>query len=145
MSNDRAVVLHAALPHNKIANMGIVNLLSKAQAMRSSFRRPGSAPAAVLSMVRSGISPSVLQRQISICVRHRCQLLCGAMVTVSSQTVDQTQKLVRFYAPVFDDVDSRSAQPIENYVSGFQAALPGLMVISPSLATASSIFFALKR
>jgi hypothetical protein len=27
MSNDRAVVLHAALPHNKIANMGIVNLL----------------------------------------------------------------------------------------------------------------------
>ncbi len=26
MSTDRAVVLHAALPHNKIANMGIVNL-----------------------------------------------------------------------------------------------------------------------
>jgi hypothetical protein len=46
------------------------------------------------------------------------------MVTVSPQTVDQTQKLVSFYAPVFDDVDSRSTQPIEDYVSGFQAALP---------------------
>ncbi len=48
MSNDRAVVLHAALPHNKIANMGIVNLFVQAQAMRSSFRRLGSALAAVL-------------------------------------------------------------------------------------------------
>jgi hypothetical protein len=48
------------------------------------------------------------------------------MVNVSFQAIDKEKKVVNFYAPVFDDVECRVAQPVTDYVSGFQAALPDM-------------------
>jgi hypothetical protein len=124
ISNHRAVVLHVKLPPNKIANMGIVNLFSQGRGDAIKFPETGfSASRCFVNGRACNFADYLTEKKIDT----RLPLVadyCGAMVNVSFQTVDQHKKTVSFYAPVFDDVEYRIAQPVKDYVAGFQAALP---------------------
>jgi hypothetical protein len=123
-SSDRAVVLHATLPDNKIATMGIVNLFSQGKGDSIKFPQTGfSASRCFINGTERNFADYLIEKQIDT----RLPLVadyCGAMVNVSFQAVDKDKQIVSFYAPVFDDVEYRIAQPVTDYVSGFQAALP---------------------
>ncbi|MGH8501020.1 MAG: DUF6976 family protein [Gammaproteobacteria bacterium] len=124
MSSEHAVVLHASLPDDKIANMGIVNLFSQGDGDMIKFPQTGfSASRCFVNGREQNFADYLTDKKIDT----RLPLVadyCGAMVNVSFQGVDQQKKTVSFYAPVFDDVEYRIAQPISDYVSGFQSALP---------------------
>ena len=49
----------------------------------------------------------------------------GAMVNVSFKAVDAAAGRVDFYAPVFDDVEYRIAEPVPDYARSFAQSLPG--------------------
>lgn len=123
-SDDKAVVLHATLPPDKIANMGIVNLFAQSNGDLIKFPQTGfSAELCFVNGAERNFADYLAEKKIDT----RLPLVAdyyGAMVNVGFQTIDKEKKTVSFYAPVFDDVEYRIAQPVKDYVSGFQTALP---------------------
>lgn len=124
MSSEHAVVLHATLPDRKIANLGIVNLFEQGNGDTIKFPQTGfSANRCFINGEERNFAEYLIEKKIDT----RLPLVadyCGAMVNVGFQTVDEQKKTVSFYGSVFDDVEYRIAQPVTDYVSGFQSALP---------------------
>jgi hypothetical protein len=48
----------------------------------------------------------------------------GARINTSFQNVDETEKVVNLYAPVFRDVEYKIAKPVSDYVTEFNQLVP---------------------
>ena len=121
-SDSMAVAMHCTLPEGKTARIGIVNPF-----------RPGSGD--VITFPESGftvrdcfvngaktnfatyLAEKGIDTQLPLVADYS-----GAMINVSIQTVANGK--VDLYAPVFDDVEYRFAEPVTDYVKAFNAALP---------------------
>lgn len=124
-STDKALAVHIPLPESIYPRIDILNLF-----------RPG--PGDVIRFPSTGFSAqecyvngqlvNLAQYLGSKAIDTRLPLVAdysGAMINVSFKAVDAAAGQVDFYAPVFDDVEYRIAEPVPDYSQAFAKALPG--------------------
>ncbi len=123
---DAAVVLHVELPPAQTAIVDIVNVFEQGQGDTLTFDATGFQPEMV--RVNGGEPQSFAAYLRAQGVDTRLPLVAdyaGAMVNVSLQSVPEGDGAVALYAPVFEGVEYRFAQPVADYVETFTAAIPG--------------------
>lgn len=124
MSDQKAVVLHARLPDTLTAHVGIINLFTQGLGDKLVFPTTGfQAQTCLINGRKHNFADYILSHEIDT----RLPLVanyCGAMINVSFQSVHQADHQVNFYAPVFEGVEYRLAEPVPDYMAGFQSALP---------------------
>lgn len=121
---DKALVLHASLPPDKVARIGIVNLFHPGVGATITFLDSGFSAArcridGVERDFASWLAESGIDTRLPLVADYN-----GALVNVSFQAVDETRNLVTFYAPVFKGVEYRIASPVMNYIGEFLSVLP---------------------
>ena len=114
-AENRLIVLHARLPENVEARIGIVNLFKQGDGDRIRFPETGF----------SADSCWVNDEQVSFFDYVKAQGLdqrmplvtdfSGEMINVSFQGVDEGKHEVQFYAPVIAGVEYRQAAPLDDY------------------------------
>jgi hypothetical protein len=123
-SAEAAVVMHVELPADRYAQVDIVNLFR--QGRGDLLRFPETGFSAETCLV-NGRAVNFADYLAGIGHDPRFPLVAdysGAMVNVSIKGVDAAAKRVDFYAPVFDDVEYRLADPVGDYEDAFTRALP---------------------
>jgi hypothetical protein len=124
VSAEDAVVLHAELPPDVLAQVDIVNLFRQGEGRTLTFDETGFAQDAVY-VDGEKRSFSGYLREIGHDVRLPLVAdYFGAMVNVSIQSVPEDDAPVTLYAPVFAGVEYKLAGPVGDYVAGFTALLP---------------------
>lgn len=125
-SIDKAVAMHVTLAPGKIANIGIVNIATQGDGDVIEFPDTGFSASTCLV---NGVEQNFADYLLGINVDTKLPLVAdysGAMINVSFQEIDEANKSVSFYAPVFSGVEYKLAAPVSDYVSSFQDALPAL-------------------
>ncbi len=121
---DAAVVLHAKLPKNKIAEISIINIFSQSSADTINFTENSfSAKDAIVNGKLINFAEYVANNKIDT----RLPLVAnysGAMINISFQSVDNDKKVVNFYAPVFKDIEYKLAAPVKDYITSFLSQMP---------------------
>jgi hypothetical protein len=121
---DGAIVMHAQLPDNRGAEIGIVNIFELGDGPELEFQDDGfSVREALVDGVPKNLAAWVTEQKIDT----RLPLVAdyqGARVNVSLQKVDVEAGRVDFYAPVFAGVTYRQARPVAGYVEEFMRRLP---------------------
>ena len=124
MMTNGAVVMHVKLPATQVAEVGIVNLFEQGSGDTITFPSDGFAVSKVfVNGVETNFADYVAAKKVDI----RFPLVSdyyGAPVNVSFQNVDQVNKRVEFYAPVFAGVSYKLAKPVEDYVLQFSSHIP---------------------
>ncbi len=123
MSENKAVVMHVTLPKNKIAQIGIINIFKQGDGDTIEFDSEGFS---VKECLIDGRKRNFCEYIISNKINTKLPLVAnysGAMVNVSFRAVDEPNKAVHFYAPVFKGVQYKIADPVEDYVKDFTAQL----------------------
>jgi hypothetical protein len=127
-STDRIAVLHAKLPEDLIARIGIINLFKQGSGDRIRFPKTGfSADACWVNDEPTSFFDYVAKRQLD----QRMPLvtdLSGEMINVSFEALDEANHRVRFYAPVLSGVEYRHAAPLGNYRDELLSHLAGQSV-----------------
>ena len=123
METDRAVVLHASLPPEKLAHIDIVNMFRAGSGDVITF--PGDALAASDCLVNgeprnlaSYVTESGIDTRLPLVADY-----AGIDVNTSFQHVDTDAGVVTFYAPVFQGIEYRLAEPVDDYAVRFAAAV----------------------
>ena len=123
MSGDQAVVMHTELPAGTIAQIGIINLFTEGGGDTISFKETGfSAKECLINGEEKNFADYLLENDIST-VNPLVADYFGAKVNVSFKAINEAEKTVDFYAPVFTGVEYKTARPVKDYVSEFQAEL----------------------
>lgn len=123
---DTAVVMHATLPEDKYADIGIVNIFKQGDGETIQFLEDGFIHAeALINGEKQNLAEYITEKKLDI----RLPLVAdyfGAMINVSFQKVDEESdpKTVHFYAPVFQGQKYRQAQDVEDYVKIFLSQVP---------------------
>jgi hypothetical protein len=121
---DVAVVLHAKLPKNKIAEISIINIFSQSDSDTIKFTENSfSAKDAIVNDKLINFAEYVTSKKIDT----RLPLVAnysGAMINISFQSVDNDKKIVNFYAPVFKDIEYKLAAPVKDYINSFLSHMP---------------------
>lgn len=118
-----AVVMHANLPANKIGKVNILNLFKQGSGDKISFSSVGfEVTDCFVNGEKKNFADYIASKKINTQLPLVANYM-GAMINVSIQAVDDKQKKVSFYAPVFPDVEYVIADPVDNYESSFLAEL----------------------
>ena len=128
ISDSRAIVMHITLPADKMAEIGIVNIFSQGGGDVITFDEGGFQ---VTDCKINGENRNFAEYMTEKQIDSKYPLVanyCGAMVNVSFQEIDETNKTVSLYAPVFKDVEYKVAAPIQDYVKDFNSSVPADMV-----------------
>ncbi|HVO37488.1 MAG TPA: hypothetical protein VMV03_00525 [Spirochaetia bacterium] len=119
-----AVVMHLGLPADRQATINIVNIFRQGSGDSITFVEDGfSAVDAQINGVRREFAEYLQEKKINT----KLPLVAnysGALINTSFQAIDQAQKKVSFYAPVFRGTEYRVAAPIGDYVSAFNSNVP---------------------
>lgn len=121
---DQALAIHIPLPETLYPRIEILNLFQPGPGDEISF--PSTGFSAQECFV-NGRLINLAQYLVEQGVDTRLPLVAdysGAMINVSFKAVDAAAGQVDFYAPVFDDVVYRIAQPVPGYSEAFARALP---------------------
>lgn len=120
---EAAVVMHTQLASGHYANVDIINLFQPGSGDELRFPRGGFTVDRVVVNGQEGSFYQYLrERKIDL----RSPLVadyCGALVNVSFQALNDEQRTVSLYAPVFEDVVYRLAEPVKDYVAAFDKVL----------------------
>jgi len=120
---EAAVVLHMQLGAGHYANVDIINLFQPGNGDELRFPKGGFNVDRVIVNGQEGSFHQYLrERNIDL----RSPLVadyCGALVNVSFQALNDEQRTVSLYAPVFENVVYRLAQPVKDYVAEFDRVL----------------------
>ncbi|MBU1230343.1 MAG: hypothetical protein KKA55_09895 [Proteobacteria bacterium] len=115
-----ALVLHAELPADKVAEIGIVNLFEQGEGDTLVFPSDGFVAKSVLvNGEKMNLAAYLLDRKLDT----RLPLVAdyyGVPVNISFKTVHEADGTVEFYAPVFSGVRYRHAKPVADYGDGFR-------------------------
>lgn len=123
---EAALAMHIDLPANCIAEIGIVNIFEQGSGPVFHFPQAGMhVDDCRIDGVEGRLADYVIDNNIDIQLPLVADCY-GVMVNVSIAAVDQEKRTVDLYAPVFPDTEYRFADPVGDYVSGFQKALPEL-------------------
>lgn len=121
---DRAVAIHATLPSSKYAEINIVNIFEQGNGDKIEFLEDGfSASEALINGVKRNFLEYIKESNHDI----RFPLVAnyqGAMINISYQSLDEENKRVTFYGPVFKGMEYRNAEEIKDYVSEFSKQMP---------------------
>ncbi|GAC1634374.1 MAG: hypothetical protein NVS9B10_30410 [Nevskia sp.] len=123
-ADDLAVAMHVPLPAGRTASVQLINLFRPGSGPTIRFPRPGFS---VAGATIGGASVSLAHYIAENGIDTRLPLVadyCGALINVSIRSADPGSGLVSFYAPVFEGVDYRFADPLPSYVEAFAAAAP---------------------
>lgn len=123
-SRDRALAIHIPLPPSVYPRIEILNLFRPGAGDAIRFLSTGFSAQECLV---NGELVNLAQYLTHKAIDTRLPLVAdysGAMINVSFKGVDAAQGRVDFYAPVFDDVEYRIAEPVPDYGQAFARALP---------------------
>ena len=116
--------MHVKLPADKFAEIDIINLFEQGEGDVIEFPESGfQVGDALINGQKQNFADYVLKNQLDT----RLPLVAdynGAMVNISLQSIDEEQKLVNFYAPVFSGVNYKQAAPVNDYIKAFTKLLP---------------------
>jgi hypothetical protein len=119
-----AVVLHAELPEDKIVEIGIVNIFEQGHGDTITFLHNGfSAEGAMVNGRNVNFADYLTEKKVDTKLPLVADLY-GAMINTSFKAVDDTNKHVYFYAPVFDGVEYKIAKSVGDYVADFRSRIP---------------------
>jgi hypothetical protein len=119
-----AVVLNAELPENKIVEIGIVNIFEQGDGDTITFAQNGfSAQEAMISGGKVNFADYLAEKKVDTKLPLVADLY-GAMINTSFKGVDEANKQVDFYAPVFEGVEYKIAKPVGDYVEDFRTRIP---------------------
>lgn len=122
-SRNSIVALHAELPENATAQVGIINLFKQGDGDRIVFQETGfSADECLINGKPASFVEYVKEHKLDP-KRPLVADLSGEMINVSFQTVDDATHSVHFYAPVLQDVEYRHAAPVGDYRASLAAFL----------------------
>ncbi|HOB65849.1 hypothetical protein [Ottowia sp.] len=132
-SSTRAVALHVPLPSDCVAHIDIINLFAPAQGSTIRFPQTGFSADECLVDGRPERLANYLRRakintQLPLVADYN-----GAMINVCVKSVDPNSGRVDFYAPIFNDVEYRFAEPVNDYVQAFEARIRS-NAVQPSFA-----------
>lgn len=120
----RALVMHVPLPDTHYAHLDIVNLFEPGAGDRIRFTESGFQ---VRECLVNGKLVNFADYLKTNAIDTRLPLVAdysGAMINVSVKGVDEADRRVDFYAPVFDDTEYRFAKPVPDYGAALAGALP---------------------
>lgn len=121
---DGAVMMNVGLPDHKYAEINILNLFKQGGGDTITFPEDGfSAGEVMVGNTKRNLVDYLLEKNIDT----RLPLVadyCGAMINTSFQEIDQTKKIVKFYAPVFRGIQYKLAAPVPDYVAAFEQLMP---------------------
>ena len=122
---DRGIVMHVALPLDKLAEVDTINVFTPGSGDAITFPESGFCATGC----RINGHPESFAGYIkAICHDFRLPLTAdynGVIVNVSVQGVEPSSGRVRFYSPVFKDVTYRFAAPINDYLEEFRRSTTG--------------------
>jgi hypothetical protein len=123
-STDKAVVMHLRIPKGKIASIGIVNLFKQGPGDAITFDTEGfSVKDCFVNGTKANFADYIVSKKIDT----KLPLVAnysGTMVNVSFQKINEKEKTVDLYAPVFKGVLYKIAMQVKDYVKEFEAAMP---------------------
>lgn len=132
-SGDKGVVMHVELPAEYQSQISVVNIFEMGEGDVISFPAGGfGCSDCTVNGEPKNFHDYVLEKKIDT----RLPLVsnfCGTMVNVSIQGLNEKEKTVQFYAPVFEGVEYKFAKPVEDYAAKFQNEIPG-DAVSPVFA-----------
>ncbi len=121
--SDRALAVHIPLPEDIHPHIEILNLFRPGGGDVIRFPSTGfSAQECYINGELNNLALYLTAKGIDT----RLPLVAdysGAMVNVSFKSVDMVAGQVDFYAPVFDDIEYRIAEPVSNYAQAFVRTL----------------------
>lgn len=122
-TSERAVVMHVALPPDKVASLDVVNVCKPSQGDVIMFPASGfSAIDCTINGEPASFPRYILQARPDPCVPlTTCHN--GAVINVGLQGFDEITGAIHFYAPVFAGVEYRFAEPVADYVAAFNSAM----------------------
>jgi hypothetical protein len=125
-AEDKTVVMDVPLAAEKFAQIDIVNLFRQGRGATITFPETGfSANDCLIDGQTANFADYLSQTGHD----PRLPLVAdysGAMINVSIKAIDRDAHQVEFYAPVFPGIAYRLAEPVADYISTFQGALPEL-------------------
>lgn len=119
-----AVALHATLPEDKFACIGILNLFKQGDGDALRFEDEGFT---VGACTVNGAPDNFAQYLTRNKIDTRLPLVAnyhGEMINVSVKSIDAASGKVELYAPVFRSVEYRFAQPVADYEQAFARQIP---------------------
>lgn len=121
---DRAVLLHAALPEGRQASIGIVNLFEPGEGPVLTFSETGfGATTCKIDGEERNLAEWLTENEIDTRLPLVADVF-GSKLNTSIQNVDPEAGKVDFYAPVFEGTEYRVAKPVADYVGDFVEAIP---------------------
>jgi len=120
---DGAVVLHASLPADKVAEIGIINLFEPGGGDILMFPKGGFT---VTDMLVNGMKRNFAAYLTQYGFDTKVPLVAdyyGAHVNCSIRDVDEATGEVSLYAPVFPGMHYKLARPVTDYVATFRDRL----------------------
>lgn len=119
-----AVVMHIALPANKLAEIDIVNIFEQGQGDTIIFPEDGFS---VTTAMINGKPKNFADYLIENAIDTRLLLvtdLFGAMINTSFKTLDFAKRQVTFYAPVFAGYRYKLSKSVDDYSGSFLKQVP---------------------
>lgn len=123
---DAAVVMRVKLPEHKAAEVGILNIFHQGGGDAITFPSDGfSAADAYVNGKKVNFADYLIENRIDT-KPPLVASYCGVMVNVSFQAIDEENKIVYFYAPVFKNIEYRLARHVTDYISEFSSRIPAI-------------------
>jgi hypothetical protein len=121
---DGAVVMHLTLPSGMYADLNILNIFKQGSGDTLTFPEDSFSVQEVFINdqkynMADYIAENKLDTQLPLVADYS-----GAMINTSFQNVDEKNKRVSFYAPVFKGVEYRHAATVGDYVKEFTSHMP---------------------
>ncbi|MCE1188160.1 MAG: hypothetical protein LWX56_03385 [Ignavibacteria bacterium] len=122
-SDSSAMVMHCSLPDLKNAHLDIINLFKPGTGDTITFPETGfSATTCLVNGEEWNFAEYLTKKNINLQLPLVADYY-GAFVNTSFQSIDETNKQVNFYAPVFPNVEYKIAQPITDYSAEFEKVM----------------------
>jgi hypothetical protein len=122
-SGEMGVVMHVTLPEDYQSNIVVINIFDKGDGDEIWFPKGGfETTDCLVNNKKRNFHDYILENKIDT----RLPLVsdfCGTMVNVSIQGLNEKDRSVNFYAPVFEGVVYKFAQPVNDYAARFQTAV----------------------
>ena len=123
-SDNLAVVLHASLPPTKYAEINIINMFEQGNGDTVEFLEDGFV---ISDIMENGTKINFYEYLKEINHDLKFPLFAnyqGAMINVSYQRLDDENKIVHLYTPVFRGMEYKHASKIKDYLSEYGKLMP---------------------
>lgn len=120
---NKAILMHTEIPTNLIPKIDIINLFEQGDGDTLMFSETGfNIKDCLVNGEKQNFADYLARKKIDTKLPLVANY-CGAMVNCSFQAVNEKEKTVALYAPVFPGVQYKIARPVANYEKDFNTQL----------------------